>query len=224
MKRGLMTLLLALALFFGGVVLSEPARAEGIGVYRPEPEMHFLVGRDRYKVKRLTRGLDKTGLISLVEVTVPGGSGDGLMGRMHSVGKDLTIYIEEGTFAFKKLEDRAIITLTNGELLQIGANMVYSLKNNRDVAGKLLIVSPDVDWTAFLGTVGAKARNLKSLATVAPEIKPDALERSARKFGLNFSGVAPVSPKPVVKPALEEPAKQPEAPDAMPEAEAQPGI
>jgi hypothetical protein len=186
MRRLLTALVLAIVLFMGGGVSSEPARAEGIGVYRPEPEMHFLVGSDRYKVKRLTRGLAKTGLISLVEVTVPGGSGDGLMGRMHSVGKDLTIYIESGTFAFKKLEDRAILTLTNGELLQIGADMVYSLKNNRDVPGKLLIVSPDVDWTAFLGTVGAKARNLKSLATTAPEIKEDALVRSAMKFGFRF--------------------------------------
>lgn len=186
MRRLLTALVLAIVLMFGGVVLSEPARAEGIGVYRPEPEMHFLVGSDRYKVKRLTRGLGKTGLISFVEVTVPGGSGDGLMGRMHSVGKDLTIYVVEGTFAFKKLEDRAILTLTNGELLQVGADMVYSLKNNRDVPGKLLIVSPDVDWTAFLGTVGAKARNLKSLATTAPELKEDALARSALKFGLRF--------------------------------------
>jgi quercetin dioxygenase-like cupin family protein len=186
MRRLLTALVLAIVLMFGGVVLSEPARAEGIGVYRPEPEMHFLVGSDRYKVKRLTRGLGRTGLISFVEVTVPGGSGDGLMGRMHSVGKDLTIYVVEGTFAFKKLEDRAILTLTNGELLQVGADMVYSLKNNRDVPGKLLIVSPDVDWTAFLGTVGAKARNLKSLATTAPELKEDALARSALKFGLNF--------------------------------------
>jgi quercetin dioxygenase-like cupin family protein len=186
MRRLLTALVLAIVLMFGGVVLSEPARAEGIGVYRPEPEMHFLVGSDRYKVKRLTRGLGRTGLISFVEVTVPGGSGDGLMGRMHSVGKDLTIYVVEGTFAFKKLEDRAILTLTNGELLQVGADMVYSLKNNRDVPGKLLIVSPDVDWTAFLGTVGAKARNLKSLATTAPELKEDALARSALKFGLRF--------------------------------------
>jgi hypothetical protein len=186
MRRVLTALVLAIVLMFGGVAVSEPARAEGIGVYRPEPETYFLVGSDRYKVKRLTRGLDKSGLISLVEVTVPGGSGNGLMGRMHSVGKDLTIYIEEGTFAFKKLEDRAILTLTNGELLQIGADMVYSLKNNREVPGKLLIVSPDVDWTAFLGTVGAKARNLKSLATEAPEIKEDALVRSALKFGLRF--------------------------------------
>jgi hypothetical protein len=186
MRLVLTALVLAIVLMFGGVVLSEPARAEGIGVYRPEPEMHFLVGSDRYKVKRLTRGLGKTGLISFVEVTVPGGSGDGLMGRMHSVGKDLTIYVEEGTFAFKKLEDRAILTLTNGELLQVGADMVYSLKNNRDVPGKLLIVSPEVDWTAFLGTVGAKSRSLKSLATEAPEIKEDALVRSALKFGLRF--------------------------------------
>jgi hypothetical protein len=186
MRRVLTALVLAIVLVFGSGVSAEPARAEGIGVYRPEPETYFLVGSDRYKVKRLTRGLAKTGLISLVEVTVPGGSGNGLMGRMHSVGKDLTIYIEEGTFAFKKLEDRAILTLTNGELLQIGADMVYSLKNNRDVPGKLLIVSPDVDWTAFLGTVGAKARNLKSLATEAPEIKEDALVRSALKFGLRF--------------------------------------
>jgi hypothetical protein len=187
MRRVLTALVLAIVLVFGGgVVSSEPARAEGIGVYRPEPETYFLVGSDRYKVKRLTRGLGKTGLISFVEVTVPGGSGDGLMGRMHSVGKDLTIYIEEGTFAFKKLEDRAILTLTNGELLQVGADMVYSLKNNRDVPGKLLIVSPDVDWTAFLGTVGAKARNLKSLATEAPELKEDSLVRSALKFGLRF--------------------------------------
>jgi hypothetical protein len=186
MRRVLTALVLAIVLFIGGGVSSEPARAEGIGVYRPEPETYFLVGSDRYKVKRLTRGLDKSGLISLVEVTVPGGSGHGLMGRMHSVGKDLTIYIEEGTFAFKKLEDRAILTLTNGELLQVGADMVYSLKNNRDVPGKLLIVSPEVDWTAFLGTVGAKARNLKSLATEAPEIKEDALVRSALKFGLRF--------------------------------------
>jgi hypothetical protein len=186
MRRVLTALVLAIVLFMGGAVSSEPARAEGIGVYRPEPETYFLVGSDRYKVKRLTRGLGKTGLISFVEVTVPGGSGDGLMGRMHSVGKDLTIYIEEGTFAFKKLEDRAILTLTNGELLQVGADMVYSLKNNRDVPGRLLIVSPEVDWTAFLGTVGAKARSLKSLATEAPEIKDDALVRSAMKFGLRF--------------------------------------
>ncbi len=186
MRLVLTALVLALVLFFGGGVSAEPARAEGSTVYRPEPEMYFLVGSDRYKVKRLTRGLAKTGLISLVEVTVPGGSGDGLMGRMHSVGKDLTIYIEEGAFAFKKAEGRAILTLTNGELLQISADTVYSLKNNRDVAGKLLIVSPDVDWTAFLGTVGAKARNLKSLATTAPELKEDALVRSALKFGLRF--------------------------------------
>ncbi|NJM45626.1 MAG: hypothetical protein HC860_05160 [Alkalinema sp. RU_4_3] len=170
MQRVLMAWVLAIALFCGGLGSTEPAMAVGSTVYRPEPEMYFLVGRDRYTVKRLTRGLDKSGLISLVEVTVPGGS-EGLMAQMHSVGKDLTIYVEEGTFAFKKSDGPAILTLTNGELLQISADTVYSLKNNREIAGKLLIVSPDVDWTAFLGTVGAKSRSLKSLATRRPRLR-----------------------------------------------------
>jgi hypothetical protein len=186
MKRVLTALILAIALVVGSFVGVEPVQAEGVGVYRPEPETYFLVGSDRYTVTRLTRGLDKSRLISLVEVTVPGGENDGLMGRLHSVSQETTIYIQEGSFAFQRAGSPAVLTLTNGELLQLSAGTAYRLRNNRNVASKLLIVSPEIDWTAFLSTVGAKALNLKSLATTAPEITAEALERGAKPFGLNF--------------------------------------
>ncbi len=189
MKRIWIIFSLTIALLLGGMVSPQDvlaAKDDGSRVFRPQPEMYFLVGSDRYKVKRLIRGIDKSGLVSIVEITVPGNATEtGLMARLHGATEPESIYILEGNFAFERAELPAVVTMSNGELLQVPAGLVYSLRNNREVPGKLLVTS-NLDWTTFLTKVGASSRTIKSLAATAPVIKPEPLEKVASQYGFSF--------------------------------------